>query len=123
MGEWGVMVSEWDISIQNTRQTTEKTVILSSEELGKEVILMDAEKKISSLKTEWTQMYEFYLQLVDELEQAEYDEKAANEAIKFDLSKQIQVKGEVIAELERIVEYKKSIAVGSKVVALSDTEN
>ena len=84
---------------------------------------MDAEKKISSLKTEWTQMYEFYLQLVDELEQAEYDEKAANEAIKFDLSKQIQVKGEVIAELERIVEYKKSIAVGSKVVALSDTEN
>ena len=43
----------------------------------------------------------------DELDQADYDEKAASEAINFNLCEQIKLKGEVIGELKRIVESQK----------------
>ena len=123
LNRWTVMVEEWDILVKNSKKTTEKTADLTAEQLGKEVILLNAEKELSSLETEWKQLYEFYLQLGDELDQADYGEKAASEAINFNLSEQIKLKGEVIGELKRIVESQKFKAVESKVVTPVESRN
>ena len=56
------------------------------------------------VESEWMSLNCFYLELDNQLEAAEYDDKAVQEAVQFDLSSKIKEKGDVVIELRRLAE-------------------
>ena len=59
------------------------------------------------VESEWMSLNCFYLELDNQLEAAEYDDKAVQEAVQFDLSSKIKEKGDVVMELRRLAEFQK----------------
>ena len=80
---------------------------LSAEDLDKQVILFDAAKSVAEIESEWKTLSEFHTALIDQLDAAGYDDGALNTAVNYDMPEQIRLRGKLLGNLKKLVEYQK----------------